>query len=203
MFMGPLQDNKPWNRQGIQGIYRFLRRIWRTFVEEDGSLHPRIGAEGELPKEAERTYHQTVKKVTEDTASLNFNTAISQLMVLSSAVADVPAIPLDISKGILQMLAPYAPHLAEELWEKLGESPSITRSGWPSHDPDKLVEDAMTIVVQVNGKVRAELSVEKNLDKEAIIEQAKNHEKVADYLAGRTLRREIYVPQKLVNLVVA
>jgi leucyl-tRNA synthetase len=203
MFMGPLQDNKPWNRQGIQGIYRFLRRIWRTFVEEDGSRHPRIGAEGELPKEAERTYHQTVKKVTEDTASLNFNTAISQLMVLSSAVADVPAIPLDISKGILQMLAPYAPHLAEELWEKLGESPSITRSGWPSHDPDKLVEDAMTIVVQVNGKVRAELSVEKNLDKEAIIEQAKNHEKVAGYLAGRTLRREIYVPQKLVNLVVA
>ncbi|MFW5883758.1 MAG: class I tRNA ligase family protein, partial [Verrucomicrobiota bacterium] len=201
MFMGPLEDAKPWNSQGIQGIHRFLRRVWRTFVAEDGSLHPRIGAEGALSPEQERLYHQSVKKVTEDSERLSFNTAISQLMVLSSALAEVAALPRTHAKGLLQMLAPYAPHIAEELWALMGEAPSIVDGGWPEFDPAKLVEDQIKLVVQVNGKVRGEIEVSKDLDKAAILAEAKRSERVARHLEGKNLVREIYIPEKLVNLV--
>jgi leucyl-tRNA synthetase len=200
MFLGPLEAMKPWNTKGIEGIARFLRKAWRLFINEDGSIRP-VSGDTAIDPEADRTLHATIKKVSEDYEALGFNTAISQMMICVNALAKVEALPQSVAESFLKLLAPLAPHIAEELWERLGYSSSIVSAGWPEYDPAKLVQNTVKIVFQVNGKYRGDTELPADVDAATAIAAAKSEPKVAAFLEGKTLDREIYVPGKIVNLV--
>lgn len=198
MFMGPLDASVAWSTTGIDGARRFLDRIWRLFVTDDGTLTKKVTESG---TELEKVYHQTVKKVTDDYNSLHFNTAISQMMVFVNEANKAETIPVHFASGFVKLLAPLAPHLAEELWEKLGYHETITYEEWPTFDESKLIDDEVEIVVQLNGKLRMKLMVSKDATKEQMEELALMDEKFKEDLAGKTIRKVIAVPGKLVNVV--
>lgn len=199
MFMGPPEASAAWSTTGLDGARRFLDRIWRLIVTDDGKLSDKVKdvTGGEL----EKVYHQTVKKVTEDYEAMHFNTAISQLMVFINDAYKAEVLPKEYMEGFIKMLAPIAPHIAEELWEKLGHEGSVAYEAWPLYDETKLVSEEVEIVVQVNGKVRAKLMVSRKADKEELEEIALNHEKIKSAIDGKTIRKVIAVPSKLVNIV--
>jgi leucyl-tRNA synthetase len=200
MFMGPLEASIAWSTKGLDGARRFLDRVWRLFVTEDGQLNPKIVDE-ESPA-LERIYHQTVKKVTEDYEALRFNTAISQLMVFINEAYKADVLPKAYMEGFVKLLAPVCPHIGEELWQKLGHEDTITYEPWPEYDESKLVEDEVEIVVQINGKVRTKLQMPKDATKEQMEQQALEDEKIKEYIDGKAVRKVITVPGKLVNIVV-
>lgn len=200
MFMGPLDASKAWSTNGLDGARRFLDRVWRLFVEEDGSLNPKI-QETQNVNSLEKVYHQTVKKVTEDFEGLRFNTAISQLMVFINEAYKADVLPKAYMEGFVKLLSPICPHIAEELWEKLGHSGTIAYEAWPAYDEAKLVDDEIEIVVQVNGKVRAKLLVPADATKESLEQIAMNDDKIKEQIDGKTIRKVIAVPGKLVNIV--
>lgn len=199
MFMGPLDASIAWSTNGLDGARRFLDRIWRLLVEENGSLSAKIQESDD--QTLEKVYHQTVKKVTEDYEGLRFNTAISQLMVFINEAYKATVLPKAYIEGFVKMLAPIAPHVAEELWEKLGHNETISYAAWPAFDEAKLVDDEVEIVVQVNGKVKAKLMVPKDVTREALEQIAMDEDKVKEQIDGKTVRKVIAVPGKLVNIV--
>jgi leucyl-tRNA synthetase len=146
--------------------------------------------------------HETIKKVGEDIEGLRFNTAISQMMILLNVLQKEPALPREAMLNVLRLLAPFAPHLAEELWSRLGESDSVMSAGWPTYDPAKLVTSTITIVIQVNGKHRGDVSVPPDIVEAELVRLASEHAKVAPYLSGHTLKRTIYVKGRIINLLV-
>ncbi|WP_433772737.1 leucine--tRNA ligase [Bacillus wiedmannii] len=197
MFMGPLDASIAWSENGLDGARRFLDRVWRLFVQDNGELSAKIT---DAPnKELEKAYHQTVKKVTEDYAELRFNTAISQMMVFINDAYKAETLPKEYVEGFVKMIAPVAPHIGEELWSKLGYSETITYASWPTFDESKLVEDEVEIVVQIMGKVRAKLTMSKDASKEEMEQLAL--EAIQDQIEGKTVRKVIVVPGKLVNVV--
>ncbi|CUA78887.1 leucine--tRNA ligase [Anoxybacillus suryakundensis] len=200
MFMGPLEASIAWSTKGLDGARRFLDRVWRLFVEENGELNPKIVDNPETDT-LERVYHQTVKKVTEDYEALRFNTAISQLMVFINEAYKAPVLPKVYMEGFIKLLSPVCPHIAEELWEKLGHNNTIAYEAWPAYDEAKLVEDEVEIVIQVNGKVRAKLHVPADATKEQLEQLAMEDEKIKEQIEGKTVRKVIAVPGKLVNIV--
>ncbi|MGG6433545.1 leucine--tRNA ligase [Anoxybacillus sp. D401a] len=200
MFMGPLEASIAWSTKGLDGARRFLDRVWRLFVEEDGRLNPKI-VDNPQTDTLERVYHQTVKKVTEDYEALRFNTAISQLMVFINEAYKAPVLPKVYMEGFVKLLSPVCPHIAEELWEKLGHSNTIAYEAWPAYDEAKLVEDEVEIVIQVNGKVRTKLHVPADATKEQLEQLAMEDEKIKEQIEGKTVRKVIAVPGKLVNIV--
>ena len=195
MFMGPLTESKPWATNGFMGVYRFLDRIWRIISE-------RKIEDIEPSKDIDRLTHKTVKKVTEDTETLNFNTAISQMMVLVNEINKLEVVPKKTLETLALLLSPYTPHLAEEMWEMLGHNPSISKEKWPTYDASKCVDDEVEIVIQINGKLRSKIMMSNNCDKETLLNAAKNDEKAKTWLDGKTIIKEIVVPNKLVNIVV-
>ncbi|MDL4859016.1 leucine--tRNA ligase [Enterococcus faecalis] len=199
MFMGPLDASIAWNENGLEGSRKFLDRVWRLIVDEEGKMRDRITTinDGLLTK----VYHQTVKKVTEDMANLHFNTAISQLMVFVNEANKVDALPYEYVEGFVQLLAPIAPHIGEELWQILGNEESLTYVPWPTYDEAALVEDEVEVVFQVNGKLRGKQNVARGLSKEELEQIAMNHEAVKEFIEGKTVRKVIAVPDKLVNIV--
>ena len=199
MFMGPLDAAIAWNENGLEGSRKFLDRVWRLIVDENGKMRDRITTinDGTLTK----VYHQTVKKVSEDFAELRFNTAISQLMVFINEAYKVDALPIDYIKGFVQLLAPIAPHIGEELWSILGNTESLTYAPWPTYDEAALVEDEVEIVIQINGKVRAKRFVPTQATREELEQLAKEESQIKELLAGKTIRKVIVVPKKLVNIV--
>ncbi|WP_417629494.1 leucine--tRNA ligase [Enterococcus faecalis] len=199
MFMGPLDASIAWNENGLEGSRKFLDRVWRLIVDEEGKMRDRITTinDGRLTK----VYHQTVKKVTEDMANLHFNTAISQLMVFVNEANKVDALPYEYVEGFVQLLAPIAPHIGEELWQILGNEESLTYVPWPTYDEATLVEDEVEVVFQVNGKLRGKQNVARGLSKEELEQIAMNHEAVKEFIEGKTVRKVIAVPDKLVNIV--
>ncbi|MFO8068792.1 MAG: class I tRNA ligase family protein, partial [Alkalibacterium sp.] len=200
MFMGPLDAAISWNEDGLEGARKFLDRVWRLFVDEEDKLRDRITTfnDGSL----EVVYHQTVKKVTEDYEGLQFNTAISQLMVFTNAAYKAQGLPLEYLKGFIILLAPIAPHLGEELWSKVtGSEESIAYEPWPTFDETKLVEDEVQVVFQINGKVRAKNQTSRTISKEDLEAMALSDEKIQEHLEGKTIRKVIVVPGKLVNIV--
>ncbi|SFC13286.1 leucyl-tRNA synthetase [Alkalibacterium subtropicum] len=200
MFMGPLDAAIAWSEEGLEGSRRFLDRVWRLFVDEDGKLRDRITTYND--KSLEVVYHQTVKKVTEDFEALQFNTAISQLMVFTNAAYKTEGLPLEYVKGFIQMLAPVAPHLGEELWAKVtGSEESISYEPWPAFDETKLVKDEVTVVFQVNGKVRSKAQVSSSISKDELEAMAMENERIQEFIEGKTVRKVIVVPGKLVNIV--
>jgi leucyl-tRNA synthetase len=197
--MGPLEASIAWSENGLDGSRRFLDRVWRLFVEENGEITPKITNDG--GKALEKVYNQTVKKVQEDYEGLRFNTAISQMMVFINEAYKQTELSKEYMEGFVKLLSPVAPHLAEELWEKLGHSGTISYESWPTYDESKLVEDEVEIVVQLNGKVKAKLLVPASASKEQMEEIALSDESVKEQIEGKTVRKVIAVPGKLVNIV--
>ncbi|WP_195218362.1 leucine--tRNA ligase [Leuconostoc lactis] len=200
MFMGPLTQSKPWSEEGITGSRRWLDRVWRLLIDDDGQLRDRVTTvnSGELDK----IYHQTVKKVTEDLENMRFNTAISQMMVFVNEAYKADSLFLDYMTGFVQLLAPFAPHLSEELWVRLGQEASISYVAWPTYDPAQLVEDTVEIIFQVNGKVRGKATVARDIDQDGMIAAAKADDNVQKFIADKTIRKVIAIPGKFVNIVV-
>ena len=204
MFMGPLEQVKPWNTRSVAGVYRFLHRAWALIIADTGSLRSDIADVEPQPEEAlTRVFHKTVKKVTEDIEGMRFHTALSALMVFVNDAQKTAHLPRVLAEGFVLLLAPFAPHLGEELWQRLGHADTLTYETWPAYDPDLIQDDTVTIAVQVNGKFRATIELAADADKEATLGAARNQDKVAAYLAGKTIRREIVVPGRLVNFVIA
>lgn len=200
MFMGPLEASVAWSTNGLDGARRFLDRIWRLFVTEEGTVAAKIQPSDD--KTLEKSYHQTVKKVTEDIEGIRFNTAISQMMVFINDCYKAEVVPKVYAEGFVKLLAPIAPHVAEELWTILGHEGSISYEAWPTFDESKLVDDEVEVVVQVNGKVRAKVTVAKDASKEELEQVAINDEKVKEFMDGKELVKLIAIPGKLVNIVV-
>ncbi|WP_368503500.1 leucine--tRNA ligase [Alkalihalophilus sp. As8PL] len=202
MFMGPLDASIAWSTNGLDGARRFLDRIWRLFIDENtNELNPAI-KEVKGSDEFIRTYHQTVKKVTDDFAGLRFNVGISQMMVFMNDAYKQEELPRELMEGFVKLLAPLAPHIAEELWEKFGHNETISYAEWPTYEEALLVENEVEVVVQINGKVRAKLVIPADATREQMEEIAKNDEKVQAAIGEKTIRKIIAVPGKLVNIVV-
>ncbi|GEK91329.1 leucine--tRNA ligase [Alkalibacterium kapii] len=200
MFMGPLDAAIAWSEEGLEGARRFLDRVWRLLVDEEDKMRDRITTHNDGKLDV--VYHQTVKKVTEDYDALQFNTAISQLMVFTNAAYKADTLPLNYVKGFIQLLAPIAPHLGEELWAKVtGSNEGISYEPWPDFDENKLVKDEVTVVFQVNGKVRRKVLVPSSISKEELEARALKDARIKEFIEGKTVRKVIVVPGKLVNIV--
>jgi leucyl-tRNA synthetase len=194
MFMGPLEVSKPWSTRGIAGVKRFLDRIWRL-----SELPP---ADGEPPAGLRRLLHRTIKKVGEDTRTLQFNTAIAQMMIFVTELAKEEKLHLELWKPFTLILTPYAPHLAEELWAKLGEKPSVAYQPYPRWEEALTLEETREIVFQINGKIRARLELPAGLSAEELEERALAHPRIRELLGGKKPLKIVAVPDRLVNLVV-
>jgi leucyl-tRNA synthetase len=201
MFMGPLDGSIAWSVNGVDGSRRFLDRIWRLLIDDNGNLNPKIKENLEQESGLEKVYHQTVKKVTEDYEALHFNTAISQLMVFINEAYKADVLPISYVEGFVKLISPIAPHIAEELWEKLGSSGTIAYEGWPAYDEAKLKDDEVEIVIQINGKVKHKLLVPVNTNKDVLEQIAMDDDKIKEQIDGKTIRKVIAVPGKLVNIV--
>jgi len=203
MFMGPLEQVKPWNTRGVEGTYRFLNRAWRLLIKSDDQSMRDEVADQEPTAEEARWIHRTIAKVTEDIEAMRFNTAISTLMEFTNAAIKWERIPRSIAEQFALLLAPLAPHLAEELWARLDHSESLAYTAWPEHDPRLLIADTIVVPVQINGKVRAKIEVPADADEEAVLGAAKEDVNVSRHLEGVEIRRAIYVPGRIVNFVLA
>ena len=209
MFMGPLEQMKPWSMKGVEGLSRFLARVWRLLMDENQAgeweLSPRV--QDVAPEKSQRKIlHATIKKVTEDIESLSFNTAISRLMVFVNAFINAPSVPVSTIRTFLILLSPFAPHIASELWGKMREKFAITPAdltpqSWPEHDERVLVEDEVDIVVQVNGKVRDRFRAPLGANEEELKATALELPKMRELLAGKQIAKVVVVPNKLVNIV--
>jgi leucyl-tRNA synthetase len=229
MFMGPLQETKPWNTRGVEGVYRFLGRVWRMFVDEQSydEFEQNLTAQPERGEEflaqvklaaticdvaataaQAKTLHACIKKVTEDLEGMRFNTAISAMMVFTNEAMTWDVKPAGVLRTFLQLLAPFAPHICEELWHKLHlhlglTAPSLSYEPWPAFDPALLVESEVELPVSVNGKMRDVIRVAVDADNATLEAAAKAAPKVQPFLEGKTIKKVIVVPKKMVNLVVA
>jgi leucyl-tRNA synthetase len=199
MFMGPLEAMKPWSTRGVEGVTRFLERVWRLMVNEEGTLSGAV-VSTEPSIDQQRLLHQTIKKVTEDIEALRFNTAISQMMVFTNELTKIEQRPRALLEPFVLLLAPFAPHLAEELWSILGHKPSVSQQSWPIFESALTRSERLTIPVQVNGKLRSKIEVGHDASRELIQRLAR--EQVAEWLQGKEPKKIIYVEKKLMNFVV-
>jgi leucyl-tRNA synthetase len=199
MFMGPLEATKPWSTRGVEGITRFLERVWRLMANDEGRLSSAVVAEPPTA-DHQRLLHQTIKKVTEDVEALRFNTAISQMMVFTNEMTKTERRPRSLVEPFVLLLAPFAPHLAEELWAMLGHQPSVSRQPWPRFDPALTVSDRLTIPIQINGKLRGKIDVSAGATREEV--EASAREEAAEWIRGKEPKKVIYVEKKLINFVI-
>lgn len=202
MFMGPLTMSKPWATQGIVGIHRFLEKVWAVSEKPMSDIDITGKLEDKALVSARKTFAQTIKKVTDDTATLNFNTAISQMMIFINELSKLPEVPKSMWSDFVKVLSPYAPHLGEELWEKLGNKNTIAYEKWPTVDESLLKDDAVQIVVMVNGKKRDVFEAAPNTDQETLKKMAFDRENVKKFTDGHEIIKTIVVPNKIVTIVV-
>lgn len=200
MFMGPIDAAKPWSTEGIHGAYHWLDRVWRLMIDDNNHLRDRVTTidDGKLDK----IYNQTVKIVSDDFEHMRFNVGISQMMIFVNEAYKADSLPIKYMEGFVKLLSPVAPHIAEELWSLLGHDGTITYEQWPTYDASKLVENTVQMVIQVNGKVRSHIKVARDLAKDKVEEAAKKDENVEKYIEGKTIRKVIVIPNKIVNIVV-
>ena len=199
MFMGPLDAGIAWSTDGLAGARKFLDRVWSAFIDDEGKLRDRITTinDGRLDK----VYNETVKKVTEDYEALHFNTAIAQMMVFINSARKDDDLPLEYVEGFVKMLAPIAPHLMEEIWQRLGHDHSLTYAPWPSYDESKLKTDTYDMMVQVNGKLRGSITASVDETDDEIKQAALANENVQKYTTGKDIKKIIVVPRKIINIV--
>jgi len=203
MFMGPLDASIAWSENGLSGASKFLDRVWSLFINDDDYSTMKEGYltdtnDGKLDK----VYNETVKKVTEDYDALHFNTAISQMMVFVNEAHKADTMPKAYADGLVQLLAPIAPHMMEELWSKFGHEGSISYAAWPTYDESKLVSDTVEIIVQVNGKLRDKIEVATDTAKDDLEKLATSDDKVQKFIDGKKIVKVIVIPNKIVNIVV-
>lgn len=195
MFMGPIDAAKPWDPNGIDGSKKFLDRVWRLF-KESGKVVDKPN------KNLEKAYNYTVKKVTNDYETMNFNTAISQMMIFVNLANKEEVLPLEYAEGFLKLLNPVAPHITEELWSEIGHTETITYSTWPTFDEAKTQEDTISLPVQINGKLRANVEIEKDEEQESVKQKVHNNDKIQAQIEGKQIVKEIYVPNRIYNIVI-
>lgn len=200
MFMGPLDAAIAWSTEGLDGSRRFLDRVWRLFVTPEHTLAEKVVAEND--GKLDKVYNETVKKVTEDYEKLSFNTAIAQMMIFINESYKATSIPREYVEGFVKLLNPIAPHMTEEIWSVLGHEETMTYEAWPTYDEAKLVSDTITIIAQVNGKLRGRIEVPATISKEEMQEVAMTNENVQNFISGKEIVKVIAVPGKLVNIVV-
>jgi len=205
MFMGPLEQMKPWSMRGVEGIARFLARVWRLMMSENQAGKWELSSavqDVDLTKAQQKILHATIKKVTGDIESLSFNTAISQMMIFVNAFTTAESIPLSAMQTFLILLNPFAPHLSSELWENVKLPGQITEQPWPGYDEKFLIEDEVEIVIQVNGKVRDRMNMSIQASEEELKAAALANPKIQQLIAGKIVQKTVIVPKKLVNIVV-
>ena len=202
MFMGPLEQIKAWSMKGVEGVNRFLNRVWRLMIDEDSGAVLDAVVDRDPTREELRLLHATIKKVGDDIEGLRFNTAISEMMKFVNEATKWETRPRAVLEPFLLLLSPFAPHLAEELWSRMGNPDSLTGEVWPEYDPDLLVEDTVTYAVQVNGKLRGEMAVPRDAERDTIEAMAKEAGRVPKFIEGKSIVKVIVVPGKLVNIVV-
>jgi leucyl-tRNA synthetase len=200
LFMGPFSEAIPWSMDGVKGVRRFLEKVWSVYHEKE-FVECKGRCEG-VPDHLPTLLQKTIKKVTEDIESMDFNTAISQMMIFINECYKLNKLPIGAMKIFLLLLSPMAPHIAEELWENMGNKDSILKEKWPEYIEKLLVEEKIKLIVQVNGKVRETLEVEAGLSEEEALKNAKSSEKVKKYIEGKDIKKVIFVPDKILNLVV-
>ncbi|MCP4709938.1 MAG: leucine--tRNA ligase [Planctomycetes bacterium] len=200
MFMGPLQQVKPWSTQNIEGVYRFLVKVWRMIIDDNGSVQSNI-TDVQPEGESLRLLHKTIKKVTEDIEALAFNTAISQMMIFVNETLPLKQRSKWAMETFVQLLSPFAPHIAEELWQRLGHPDTLAYESWPSYNPDLTIDPEIELAVQINGKIRDKVTVPAESDETAIEEIALESESVQGFLTGKTVRKVIVIKNRLVNIV--
>jgi leucyl-tRNA synthetase len=202
MFMGPLEQVKPWSMKGVEGVHRFLNRVWRVVTDDNESGLAERVQDVRAAKDLNRARHALIKKVTEDIEGLRFNTAIAAMMEFLNLATKESVLPHDVASDFTLLLSPFAPHLAEELWSRLGHSESLAQVEWPAVDEASLVMDEIELPVQVNGKVRGRVTVPASADQAAILTAAREEAGVKAHLEGKAIAKEIVVPGRLVNFVV-
>jgi len=202
MFMGPLNKSKPWSTKGLQGCYRFVNKLWSIIVDENGNLSSKIVDSDEEDKDTLFLHHQTIKKLGEDIENLHFNTAVSQLMIYCNHLQKCSTVSKKLIEELVIILSPFVPHLSEEFWSLLGYSETITYQSWPQFDESLIQLDEVTIAVQVNGKLRANINIAKDSDEKDVISEAMSLENVEKFTSEGNVVKTIYVPNRLLNFVV-
>jgi leucyl-tRNA synthetase len=194
--MGPLEQVKPWQTSGIEGVHRFLERVWNVAT---GTLSDDASA---MDQATARLLHKTIKKVTLDIEAMRFNTAISAMMILVRHLGSLPAVPREAVRAFALILSPFAPHLSEEIWERLGKRSSLAYEPWPAFDPQLVVDETIEIGVQVNGRLRGTITLPADADEEAARTAALAEERVRQHIDGKTVKKFIYVKGKIANFIV-
>jgi leucyl-tRNA synthetase len=226
MYMGPLEAQKPWNTRDIVGMWRFLNAVWRNITGDTNDDGSGVGVQGSespstasspnpeprtpatrvadiaIPDDLDRQLHRTIKKVGDDIEGLRFNTAIAELIKLNNEIGKLASVPRQLAETFAILLSPLAPHMAEELWERLGKPASIQKQSWPTFDPAKLVDSTIELPVQVNGKLRDKIVIAADADESTVFTQVEASEKVRPWIEGKTIRKRLYVSKKMVNYVV-
>ena len=202
MFMGPLNKSKPWNTKGLQGCYRFVNKLWAIIVDEEGKLSSKIAEDVTPDKETLHLHHTTIKKVGDDIENLHFNTAVSQLMIYCNHLQKCNKISRDLIVDLVKASSPFMPHLSEEFWSLLGNKDSLAYENWPDYDEQLTQTDEVTVVVQVNGKLRANITLAKDSDETTAVDAALALEKVENYTSKGSIVKTIYIPNRLLNFVV-
>tara|TARA_Y100000991_G_scaffold172834_1_gene134631 strand:+ start:961 stop:3402 length:2442 start_codon:yes stop_codon:yes gene_type:complete len=202
MFMGPLNKSKPWSTKGLQGCYRFLNKLWSIIVDENGDLSSKIVDKDEEDKDTLFLHHQTIKKLADDIENLHFNTAVSQLMIYCNHLQKCNTISKKLIEELVVILSPFVPHLSEEFWSLLGHSETITYQSWPHFDDNLMQLDEVTITVQVNGKLRANINIAKDSDEKDVVSEALSLDNVEKYTSDGNIVKTIYIPNRLLNFVV-
>lgn len=202
MFLGPLEAMKPWNTHGIEGVHRFLQKLWRVCFDIEGQPNSKISNTATDSEELLKSLHETIRKVGDDIENLRYNTSVSQMMIFVNQMQKADTVSRETLFSFLQVLAPFAPHIAEEIWSRLGQSGSIALTPWPEYDEKRLISDEAKLVFQINGKHRGDEMLPLDITQDAAVEHAKKIPKVAAHLEGKTIRRVIFIPGKILNLVV-
>jgi leucyl-tRNA synthetase len=203
MFLGPLEAMKPWNPNGIEGVHRFLQKVWRECIGREGEIASKVVDDPAAGGPALRKLlHETIRKVGDDIEGLRFNTAISQMMIFVNAVQKSDQVDRGALRTLLQLLAPLAPHIAEELWSRLGGSGSVMLAPWPAYDPALLIASEQKVIVQVNGRKRGELILPVGATQDTALNAALKQTEVVSFTEGKPVRRVVYVAGKILNIVV-
>jgi leucyl-tRNA synthetase len=197
MFMGPLDKSKPWSTSGLQGCYRFIQKVWKLFTVDPSKIQENCANE-----ETIKLLHQTVKKVTEDLSGLRFNTSVSQLMIFVNHLTKLEKLDKSVLHQFLLILNPFAPHLSEELNEMLGFEP-LSNTAWPEYDELIVIEEKITIAVQINGKTRGTIDIEIDTKEKLIFDMILNDEKLNKFIIGMEIIKKIYVPNRLINILIS
>jgi leucyl-tRNA synthetase len=199
MFLGPLEQAKPWDTKGINGVHNFLRKLWRLTHDEQNKINV---SDGEPSAEALKTLHKTIKKITEDLERYSFNTPVSAFMIAVNELTDLKCNNRAIIESLVILLEPFAPHIAEQIWSELGHTGSVSQANWPVFKPEFLVENSFEYPVSFNGKVRFKITLPADMSKEDVEQEVMKHEQTAKYLEGGVPKKMIVVPGRIVNVVV-